>query len=247
MEYNTLRSNLIIPEYGRHIQEMVDHCKTIEDEKERNGFAEIIIEVMGELNPHLRDIPDFKHKLWDQLIIMAQFDIDVRSPYPIPTKKDTINSKPNPIPYPKSISKYRYYGHNIRKMIDVAVTWEEGEKREGLYFAIANHMKKCYLLWNKDTVEDFVIFSHLYELSDGRIDLRNATDSLVSPERVTPSQHTHTPSNQNRAHSNQNQSRSNSGQNQQRSQNQQQNQNRSYNQNRTTNTNRNQNPRNTNG
>ncbi|WP_313376050.1 DUF4290 domain-containing protein [Chishuiella sp.] len=184
MEYNTLRSQLIIPEYGRHIQEMVDYCKTITDEKERNGFAEIIIEVMGELNPHLRDVPDFQHKLWDQLFIMAEFDLDVNSPYPIPTKKDTVNSKPNKVDYPQSIYKYRYYGNNIRKMIDVAVTWEEGEKREGLYFAIANHMKKCYLLWNKDTVDDYVIFNHLYDLSDGKIDLRKVDDQLVSADKM---------------------------------------------------------------
>ncbi len=196
MEYNTLRSQLIIPEYGRHIQEMVNHCKTITDETERNGFAEIIIEVMGELNPHLRDVPDFQHKLWDQLFIMAEFDLDVKSPYPIPTKKDTVNSKPNKVEYPKSIYKYRYYGNNIRKMIDVAVTWEEGEKREGLYFAIANHMKKCYLLWNKDTVDDQVIFNHLYELSDGKIDLRKVDDHLVSPDRLN-SNNNHSNNNQN--------------------------------------------------
>lgn len=230
MEYNTLRTQLIIPEYGRHIQEMVDHCKTITDEKERNGFAEIIIEVMGELNPHLRDITDFQHKLWDQLFIMAEFDLDVKSPYPIPTKKDTINSKPNKVDYPISIYKYRYYGNNIRKMIDVAVTWEEGEKREGLYFAIANHMKKCYLLWNKDTVDDKVIFDHLYELSDGKIDLRKAEDQLVSPERVNNNNNTNSNTHQNNQN-NQNNNRSYTNNNQ--------NNNRSYTNNNNQNSNRN--------
>jgi len=202
MEYNTLRSKLIIPEYGRHIQQMVDHCLTIQDEKERNEFAEIIIEVMGELNPHLRDVPDFQHKLWDQLFIMSDFTLDVKSPYPIPTKKDTIDSKPNKVEYPNSIYKYRYYGSNIRKMIDVAITWEEGEKQEGLFFAIANHMKKCYLKWNKDTVEDSVIFNHLYELSDGKIDLRNVEDNLVQPDRQIQNNNTNH-SHQNRTHNNQ--------------------------------------------
>ena len=201
MEYNTLRSKLIIPEYGRHIQQMVDHCLTIQDEQERNEFAEIIIEVMGELNPHLRDVPDFQHKLWDQLFIMSNFQLDVKSPYPIPTKKDTIDSKPNKVEYPQSIYKYRYYGNNIRKMIDVAITWEEGEKREGLFFAIANHMKKSYLKWNKDTVDDSVIFDHLYELSNGKIDLRQVDDNLVQPDR------------QNNNYNQQNQSRSNNYQN----------------------------------
>lgn len=245
MEYNTLRSQLIIPEYGRHIQEMVNHCKTITDETERNGFAEIIIEVMGELNPHLRDVPDFQHKLWDQLFIMAEFDLDVKSPYPIPTKKDTVNSKPNKVEYPKSIYKYRYYGNNIRKMIDVAVTWEEGEKREGLYFAIANHMKKCYLLWNKDTVDDQVIFNHLYELSNGKIDLRKVDDHLVSPDRLN-SNNNHSNNNQNNRsyqNNNRNHQNNNNRNNNQNSNNRQNNNNRN-NQN---NNNRNQNVRNNKG
>lgn len=243
MEYNTLRTQLIIPEYGRHIQEMVNHCKTITDETERNGFAEIIIEVMGELNPHLRDVPDFQHKLWDQLFIMAEFDLDVKSPYPIPTQKDTVNSKPNKVDYPQSIYKYRYYGNNIRKMIDVAVTWEEGEKREGLYFAIANHMKKCYLLWNKDTVDDQVIFNHLYELSDGKIDLRKVDDQLVSPERLN-NNNTHSSNNQNnRSHQN-NRGHQNNNNRSQNNRNQNQNSNNRTNQN---NNNRNQNNRNNKG
>ena len=239
MEYNTLRTQLIIPEYGRHIQEMVNHCKTITDETERNGFAEIIIEVMGELNPHLRDVPDFQHKLWDQLFIMAEFDLDVKSPYPIPTKKDTVNSKPNKVNYPQSIYKYRYYGNNIRKMIDVAVTWEEGEKSEGLYFAIANHMKKCYLLWNKDTVDDQVIFNHLFELSNGKIDLRKVEDHLVSPERL---------SNNNHSNNNQNNRNNRSYQNNNRNNNQSStNRNNNNNRNNQNNNNRNQNVRNNKG
>ena len=249
MEYNTLRTQLIIPEYGRHIQEMVNHCKTITDETERNGFAEIIIEVMGELNPHLRDVPDFQHKLWDQLFIMAEFDLDVKSPYPIPTKKDTVNSKPNKVDYPQSIYKYRYYGNNIRKMIDVAVTWEEGEKREGLYFAIANHMKKCYLLWNKDTVDDQVIFNHLYELSDGKIDLRKVDDHLVSPDRLN-SNNNHSNNNQNNRNyqnNNRNYQGNNNNRNNNQNSNNRQNNNNRNNQNNNNNNNRNQNVRNNKG
>ncbi|WP_313578305.1 DUF4290 domain-containing protein [Chishuiella sp.] len=243
MEYNTLRSQLIIPEYGRHIQEMVDYCKTITDEKERNGFAEIIIEVMGELNPHLRDVPDFQHKLWDQLFIMAEFDLDVKSPYPIPTKKDTVNSKPNKVDYPQSIYKYRYYGNNIRKMIDVAVTWEEGEKREGLYFAIANHMKKCYLLWNKDTVDDYVIFDHLYDLSDGKIDLRKVEDQLVSPEKMNSNNNYQT----NRNYQNNNRNNQNSNNRNNNHQNNNRNNQNSNNRNNNHQNNRNQNVRNNKG
>ncbi len=181
MRYNTERKQLIIPEYGRHIQKMVEHCMGIEDRKERNEFAEIIIEVMGELNPHLRDVQDFQHKLWDQLFIMSEFKLVVDSPYPIP-EKDDVYSRPQRVPYPQEEYKYKYYGKNIRKMIDIALEWD-GDKQEGLIMVIANHMKKCYLIWNKDTVEDQTIFKHLYELSDGKIDLRDSTEALLSGDK----------------------------------------------------------------
>ena len=170
MQYNTTREKLIIPEYGRHVQEMVNHCKTIDKKEDRNDFAQAIIEVMGNLNPHLRDVNDFQHKLWDQLFIMAEFDLDVDSPYPIPAAED-FKSKPNTIAYPKNSNKYRYYGKNIQKMIDVALAWEEGEKRDGLIQSIANQMKKSYLLWNKDSVDDAVIFNQLKDMSSGKIDI----------------------------------------------------------------------------
>jgi len=170
LEYNGERPHLIIPEYGRHIQKLVDHCVALEDVEERNKMAKAIVDVMGNLQPHLRDVPDFKHKLWDQLFIMSDFKLEVESPYEKPSKEE-LQAKPEPLAYPKAASKYRFYGKNIQTMIDTALTWEEGEAREALYFAIANHMKKCYLNWNKDTVEDKVIFKHLKELSNNKIDL----------------------------------------------------------------------------
>ncbi|MBW7870886.1 MAG: DUF4290 domain-containing protein [Flavobacteriia bacterium] len=193
MEYNTERKPLIIPEYGRHMQEMVDYCMAIEDREKRNEFAGIIIEVMGELNPHLRDVDDFQHKLWDQLFIMSGFNLDVDSPFPVPEKTE-VYSRPKRIPYPQEEYKYKYYGKNIRRMIDVAISWE-GEKQEGLIMVIANHMKKCYLLWNKDTVEDSAIFDHLYEMSDGKIDLRASNEILSSGEKYYS---THSSSGKNR-------------------------------------------------
>lgn len=180
LEYNTERPHLIIPEYGRHFQKMVDHAVSIEDREERNKVANAIISVMGNLQPHLRDVPDFQHKLWDQLFIMSDFKLDVDSPFPI-TSKEILQKRPEPLEYPQNHPKYRFYGNNIKRMIDVAVQWEKGDKRSGLEYAIANHMKKCYLNWNKDVVDDKAIFKHLYELSDGQIDLaaegENLTDS----------------------------------------------------------------------
>ena len=177
LEYNTERPKLIIPEYGRHIQKMVDHAVSIEDKEERNKVAKSIISVMGNLNPHLRDVPDFQHKLWDQLFIIADFELDVDSPYPVPSKEELTES-PEPLAYPQNHPKYRFYGNNIKRMIDVACKWEDGDMKDGLVLTIANHMKKCFLNWNKDTVEDDVIFAHLYELSDCKINMKNSDEDL---------------------------------------------------------------------
>lgn len=176
IEYNTERSKLIIPEYGRHIQKMVDHAVSIEDPVERNKVAKAIIDVMGNMNPHLRDVADFKHKLWDQLFIISDFKLDAESPFEKPSREE-LSAKPERLPYPQNFPKYRFYGNNIKRMIDVALGWEEGELKQALVGTVANHMKKCFLNWNKDTVEDAVIFNHLYELSNGAIDV--TTNDLV--------------------------------------------------------------------
>ena len=178
LEYNTERPPLHIPEYGRHFQKMVDHAVSIEDKEERNKVAKSIISVMGNLQPHLRDVPDFQHKLCDQLFIMSDFKLDVDSPFPI-TSKEVLKQRPEPLGYPQNFPKYRFYGNNIKRMIDVAINWEKGDMRDGLEYAIANHMKKCYLNWNKDSVEDSAIFAHLKELSDGKIDLAPDGESLT--------------------------------------------------------------------
>ncbi|MFS4468456.1 DUF4290 domain-containing protein [Maribacter sp. 2210JD10-5] len=178
LEYNTERPQLIIPEYGRHFQKMVDHAVAIEDRDERNKVAKAIISVMGNMQPHLRDVPDFQHKLWDQMFIMSDFKLDVDSPFPL-TSKEVLQQRPDPLEYPQNFPKYRFYGNNIKRMIDVAVQWEKGDKRSGLEYAIANHMKKCYLNWNKDVVDDSAIFKHLFELSDGQIDLASDGESLT--------------------------------------------------------------------
>ena len=177
LEYNTEREHLIIPEYGRHMQKMINHAKSIEDREERNKVAKAIISVMGNMQPHLRDVPDFQHKLWDQLFIMSNFELDVDSPYERPTK-ELFEERPEPLRYPQNHPKYRFYGNNIKTMIDVANTWEEGDLKEALVYTIANHMKKCFLNWNKDTVEDDVIYDHLFELSDGKINLKDSDEDL---------------------------------------------------------------------
>jgi hypothetical protein len=179
LEYNSERQHLIIPEYGRHLQKLIDQATVIEDREERNKAARYIIQVMGSLNPHLRDVPDFQHKLWDQIFIMSDFKLDVDSPYPIPSR-EVLQLKPEALKYPQNFPKYRFYGNNIKYMIDVANKWEESELKSALIKVIANHMKKSYLSWNKDTVKDEVIFEHLYELSGGKINMLGSTEELLN-------------------------------------------------------------------
>jgi hypothetical protein len=178
LEYNSERPKLNIPEYGRHIQKMVDYVVAIEDRDQRNKVAQALIGVMGNLNPHLRDVPDFQHKLWDQLFIISDFQLDVDSPFPKPTR-EILEKRPDPLPYPQNFPKYRFYGNNIKRMVDVCVSWEEGDLKDALKFTIANHMKKSYLNWNKDTVKDETIFEHLFELSDGKINLAKWDEDLA--------------------------------------------------------------------
>lgn len=178
LEYNTVRENLIIPEYGRHIQKMINYASSRVTKEERNKLANAIISVMGNLQPHLRDVPDFQHKLWDQLFIMSNFKLDADSPFEKPSK-EILSVKPQPLSYPQNFPKYRFYGNNIKIMIDEAVKWDEGEMKDALIVTIANHMKKCFLNWNKDSVKDQIIFEHLYELSETRIDIRDSKEELL--------------------------------------------------------------------
>ena len=183
LEYNTERTKLIIPEYGRHIHKMIDYALSCDNINERNKIAKAIIGVMGNLNPHLRDVPDFQHKLWDQLFIMSDFTLTVDSPYPKPIK-EVFSQRPDKLNYPQNFPKYRFYGNNIKRMIDVAIRWENDELKKQLVYVIANHMKKCFLNWNKDTVEDDVILSHLDELSNGKLKLDPSLKPLSESQNL---------------------------------------------------------------
>lgn len=174
---------LAIPEYGRHIHKMIQQVLAEEDKEERNKQAQAIIGIMGNLNPHLRDVADFQHKLWDQLFIMSDFKLDVDAPFPKPDA-EVLAAPPTPLAYPQSFPKYRFYGNNIKGMIDVIVEWEEGDLKQALVYVIANHMKKCFLNWNKDTVDDKVIFGHLAELSDGKIVINPEDEVLSASENL---------------------------------------------------------------
>ncbi|MDG1291134.1 MAG: DUF4290 domain-containing protein [Flavobacteriaceae bacterium] len=171
LQYNTKRTQLIIPEYGRHVQMMINQILETQDREERNKMAKAVIGIMGNMNPHLRDVPDFQHKLWDQLFIMSEFKLDVDSPFEMP-QKEILEQKPERLAYPQKNPKYRFYGNNIKSMITIASDWEAGDLKNALVFNIANHMKKCFLNWNKDTVHDEIILKHLLELSDNKLKVR---------------------------------------------------------------------------
>lgn len=168
MDYNSQRKKMPLPEYGRNIQKMVDHLLTIEDREERNLAARTIIDVMGNLYPYLRDIADFKHKLWDHIAIMADFKLDIDYPYEPPSPA-MLQEKPNLIPYTQNRIRRRHYGYTLESMIQEAVKFEDGEEKEILIKLLANHMKKSFLVWNKDTVDDNKIIQDLKDLSKGEI------------------------------------------------------------------------------
>lgn len=182
MKYNTQQRRLPLPEYGRSVQNMVDHALTIEDRAERQRCANTIVNIMGGMFPHLRDVADFKHKLWDHLAIMADFKLDIDYPVEI-VKKESLEIKPKRIPYSQHGIRVRHYGRFVQDMIKLAVDYQEGEERKQLLKMIANHMKKDYLNWNKDGVEDQKILDDLCELSGGKI--RLSADELRLTEQRT--------------------------------------------------------------
>jgi hypothetical protein len=167
-DYNTSRKKLVLPEYGRNIQYMIDHAMSLDNREERIQSAQAIIDVMGNMNPHLRDIDDFKHKLWDHLAIMSEFDLDIDWPYKLPTK-EILEEKPNIIPYNNYTIRFKHYGKAIELFIAKAIEIEDEEERQALIKLIANHMKKAYLTWNRESVNDEVIFSDLKHLSKGKL------------------------------------------------------------------------------
>ncbi len=169
-DYNTRRPKLELPEYGRNIQKMIEHLMTIEDRDERNKAAKTVIGVMGNLNPHLRDVADFKHKLWDHLAIISDFKLDIDSPYETPTR-ELLQEKPKRIPYNQKSIRFKHYGHSIVLMIEKAVEMEEGEEKQDLVQMIAYHMKKSYLTWNREAVDDREILEDLVTLSGGKLQL----------------------------------------------------------------------------
>ncbi|MCC7301636.1 MAG: DUF4290 domain-containing protein [Bacteroidia bacterium] len=192
MEYNTQQPHLTLAEYGRHVHKMVMHCKAIKNRDERNRCANSIITVMGTLNPQLRDVPDFKHKLWDHLFVMADFDLDVDAPYTKPSR-ETFQSKPDRMKYPSLDIRYKHYGRIVEKLINEGAEMPDGDMKKYFVELLANLMKRHYLNWNRDSVNDEVIVQHLKELSKGKLKLDEsfnfkATQDIIIQNKQRPQQ-----------------------------------------------------------
>ena len=167
-DYNTQREKLIMPEYGRHIQKMIEYVAAIEDREKRNEQVRAVVAVMGILNPQLRDLSDFRHKLWDHVQIISDFKIEIDSPYPIPTQ-ETFSTKPNPVPLNNVPLKVAHYGRNIQNMVDMVADRPDNDTKRGMILVLANHMRQQYLIWNKESVSEEIIFRDIVELSGGRL------------------------------------------------------------------------------
>jgi hypothetical protein len=176
MEYNSVRNQLVMREYGRYLQRMVENVMNIEDPQKRHEQARVIIELMGFFNPQLKNLEDYRHKLWDHLFFISDFKLEVESPYPIP-QKETYKSKPDPLPYPGKYIRHTHLGHNLESVIKKAVKEEDAEKKEGYANSIAYYMKLAYTNWHQEAVSDESIRTELYDITDGKLDFTNNTDA----------------------------------------------------------------------
>ena len=178
MKYNTKREALTIPEYGRHVQEMINHAVTLEKKDEQQKCVDAIIAFMGQMNPHFRDVKEFTHKLWDHLHIMSNFNLDIKSPYPKP-ESDKLQEKPKKMDYPNNKIKFSYYGNTIQNMISTALEME-GEEKSIITGMIANQMKKSYILFNQGSVDNNMIKLHLKQMSNNQLSLDDDFEFMLS-------------------------------------------------------------------
>ncbi|MGB8194887.1 MAG: DUF4290 domain-containing protein [Chitinophagaceae bacterium] len=184
MEYNTTRNYLAMREYGRHIQKMIEFLVTIEDDERRQRNAHALIELMGFLNPHLKNVEDFRHKLWDHLFFISDFKLNVKSPYPIPTR-ETLKAKPDPLSYPKRYPKFSHLGKNLELVINKALEEENPDKRQGFANSIAYYMKLTYSNWHKETVHDDAIQGELNTITKGQLEFTNTPYVRAANHRVS--------------------------------------------------------------
>ncbi|MFO7790374.1 MAG: DUF4290 domain-containing protein [Bacteroidales bacterium] len=184
MDYNTQRKELILPEYGRHVHKMVDYLKTIHDRDLRNQMSKSLIEIMGNMNPHLRDVPDFKHKLWDHLAIMSNFELDIDWPYPLPDREER-EKPPEMLRYSDADFSYKHYGKNLQKMLYALKDYDE-ETQAMLLEQLANHMKQSYVNWKKESVNDDAIFDDIKKITENKLNIPREKIQLSDVKQPKP-------------------------------------------------------------
>jgi len=193
MEYNTTRGPMKISEYGRNIQNMILYIASLPDREQRNRLTSTLVNILAIMNPDMRDQVDIKHKLYDHVHLMSDFTLDIDSPYPVPPRPEEAPA-PARVPYTQENIKLRPYGKYMQRMIEKAVEYEEGEEKDALVKTIANNLKKMYLNWNRDSVNDELIYEHLSLLSGKKLKLReddrlhSTTDILKANKQVLDKQ-----------------------------------------------------------
>lgn len=209
-DYNTNRPDMVIPEYGRNVQKMVEYAMSVEDRTERNKIAHAIISVMGQLQPHLRDIADFKHKLWDHLFVISDFKLDVDSPYPIP-EREILFEKPESMNYPKTENRYKHYGKSVKNLIDAAIAIDDKVEQSSLVGVILNLMKKNYIMFNQESVDDHLIISDLKTISLDQLEdpkdfqITSTSEVLAITKKKSPTANINQKNQKNQKNSNQKQ------------------------------------------
>lgn len=182
-EYNTQKDHLLIREYGRNTQNLINHAKTIEDKEKRQAYIEEIVRLIMSMHPHTRNVDDYELKVWSHVLKMANYDLDVEEPDNLPDART--RRKPDKVNYPISTRRLRHYGANVRTMIEKAKKMEDKEKQEAYIAVIGAYMKMSYKSWNRESVQDEVIYEEFAKLSRGELKIPEGTnlDSLISPKK----------------------------------------------------------------
>ena len=208
IEYNSEAEKLIIPEYGRNVQNLIKYCKTIEDDKDRQDFAEQVINLMHQMNPQNKNVPEYRNRLWKHLFVIADFDINVKGPEGLDLSVESSGLKPDPVQYPIKEKKFRHYGHNIKTLIQKAIAMEEGPIKEGFVETIASFMKMAYKNWNREHyVSDEIVLADLETMSEGKLSVAENT-SLDTLAKAVKSKRRHSGGRNNRSSNRNNRSNS---------------------------------------
>lgn len=167
-EYNTQRPDIILKEYGRNVQKLAEYIRNLPDINKRTELSHALIELMKQLTPSLKDQPEDPQRMWDDLYIVADFNLDINSPYPKP-ERDILFKKPDRVEYPQSNVRFKHYGKNIERLIKEAMKIENPQEQEDAVIYLGKLMKTFYSNWNKETLDDSVIVKDIREMSNGKL------------------------------------------------------------------------------